>query len=249
MNLDSKSPIPLYFQLKQILIEEIEQGTWNPGDMMPTEHQLQEQYQVSRTTVRQAMQELELEGKIIRYRGRGTFVSKPKVSHSPEHYPTLTDHLRERGITPGWQVLSSEWAAAPKDIAEAMHIELNAQVFCLRRLRLENTEPIGLHVAYVSPDFADAIDENHFAEGGSLRYLQNQDLLESCTATRVLEAVPATQEEADLLHVEKGAPMLMIRRVVISPDGQPIEAFRGVYRGDRFEYHIVNMRAVTTINK
>jgi GntR family transcriptional regulator len=248
MSLDSKSPIPLYFQLKQILIEEIEKGTWNSGDMMPTEHQLQEQYNVSRTTVRQAMQELELEGKIIRYRGRGTFVAKPKVSHSPEHYPTLTDHLLEQGITPGWQVLSSEWQAAPHDIAEQLQIDPGERVFCLRRLRLENTEPIGYHTAYVSPHFADAIDEKHFAEGGSLRYLQNQELLEHSTATRVLEAVPATPEEADLLHVVKGAPMLLIRRVVISPDGQPIEAFRGIYRGDRFEYHIVNMRAISTIN-
>lgn len=248
MNLDSKSPIPLYFQLKQILVGEIEKGTWNPGDIMPTEHQLQGQYSVSRTTVRQAMQELEMEGKIIRYRGRGTFVAKPKVGHGPDHYPTLTDHLLAQGITPGWQVLSSEWEAVPRDIAEQLNVKSQERVFCLRRLRMENTEPIGYHIAYVPPAFADAIDEKYFAEGGSLRYLQNQDLLENSTATRVLEAVPATQEEADYLHIEKGAPMLLIRRVVISPEGKPIEAFRGVYRGDRFEYHIVNMRAVTTIN-
>jgi GntR family transcriptional regulator len=248
MSLDPKSPIPLYYQLRQILIERINSGTWNIGDMMPTEQQLQEEFEVSRTTVRQALQELELEGKIIRYRGRGTFVAKPKVSHSPEHYPTLTDQLLDQGIIPGWQVLSSDWLVPPPDIAQELDIDTATQAFCLRRLRLENTEPIGYHLAYVSPSYADAINAEFFAEGGSLRYLQHDKLLEHCTANRIIEAVPAPKEEADFLGVEKGAPMLLIRRAVLNPEGYPVEVFRGMYRGDRFEYHINNMRAVSTIN-
>jgi GntR family transcriptional regulator len=194
------------------------------------------------------MQELELEGKIIRYRGRGTFIARPKASHSPDHYPTLSDHLLNQGITPGWKVLSSGWLSPASEIASLLQIESTTAVFCLCRLRLENTEPIGYHIAYVAPDFADSIDENLFTEGGSLRYLRNQDLLKSSTANRILEAVPASQEEADYLDVERGAPMLLIRRLVVSADGKPIEVFRGLYRGDRFEYHITNMRAISTIN-
>jgi len=248
MKLNPDSPIPLYFQLKQILLEEIEKETWKPGDMLPTEQQFQEQYGVSRTTVRQTLRELEIEGKITRYRGRGTFVAKHKISHSPENYPNLSDQLIAQGSTPGWKVLSAESVMPPAKIANQLGIELTAKVFCLRRLRLENTEPIGYHIAYVSPSYADLIDKNAFTKGGSLRYLSDTQLLEHCTANRILEAVPANQEEADLLDVEKGAPMLLIRRLTVTAEHKPVEAFKGVYRGDRFEYHITNMRAVSSIN-
>ena len=78
--LTRESPVPLYIQLKQLLIDRIAAGDWKPGDMLPTEEQLQEQYGVSRTTVRLAFKELEIEGKISRQQGRGTFVSEPKIS-------------------------------------------------------------------------------------------------------------------------------------------------------------------------
>lgn len=249
MNIDKNSPIPLYYQLKQILIDLITQGTLKPGDMLPTEQQLQEQYEVSRTTVRQAMQELELEGRVTRYRGRGTFVARPKISHSPEYYPTLTDTLLEQGLHPGWRVLSTEWITPLADVVLQLQVKPHAKVYCVRRLRLENGEPIGYHRAYVAPQFADAIDESALAEGGSLRYLRGRTgLLEDAMASRILEAVPANQEESELLRVEKGSPMLLIRRLVKSQKEEPIEYFKGIYRGDRFQYHINNMRAINPIN-
>jgi GntR family transcriptional regulator len=248
VTVDRDSPLPLYYQLKQLLVERIKRGDWRPGDMLPTEQQLQEQYQLSRTTVRRAFRELEIESLITRYRGRGSFVAKPKVTHSPERPYSLTNFLIQQGMRPGWQVLSAEWVPASEEVANRLQIEPGVQVYCLRRLRLANDEPIGYHIAYVSPVFTDAIDESALTEGGSLRYLRSQNHLDGSYADRILESVPAGEEESRLLGVERGAPMLLIRRLVISQQGQPVEDFRGIYRGDRFQYHIRHIPAVHPIN-
>lgn len=247
MALDPNSPLPLYYQLKQILAGQIDSGTFQPGDMLPTEHQLQNTHNVSRTTVRLAMTDLESEGKVIRYRGRGTFVAHKKVQHNPAVRPTLTNGVA--AATPGWQVLSANWVTPSAHVKSKLVLSNDDEVYCLRRLRLEKTDPIGYHIAYVAPPYAASIDEASFTDGGSLRYLQNVPALTDSTADRVIEAVGASDEVADLLRVEVGDPLLMIHRLVKNPDGVPIEYFRGVYRGDRFEYHINNVLAVSRINE
>jgi GntR family transcriptional regulator len=248
MRIDRDSPLPLYYQLKKLLLAKIESGVLKPGDILFTESQMQEQYDVSRTTVRQALKELEDAGKIVRQRGRGTFVAKPKVSHSPEQYPDLADHMVKQGLTPGWSLLGASWVIPPEDIAKQLNLAAGHKAFCLRRLRLENDDPIGYHVAYVSPNFATAIDETAFLDGGSLRYLREQNILETSIANRILEAVPASMEDAAVLNCSKGDALLQIRRIVLSADNLPIEIFRGVYLGSRFQYHINNMRAINPIN-
>jgi GntR family transcriptional regulator len=248
MTMDRESPMPLYYQLKRVLLSKIESGVLRPGDVFPTEQQIQETYDVSRTTVRQALGELEAEGKINRQRGRGTFVAKPKVSHSADLYPNLADNMFQQGATPGWTLLSASWVEPGPFVAGALQVSGGQKVFCLERLRLENDEPIGYHVAYVASSYASMIDERAFTSGGSLRYLRGLSVLEHSTADRTLEAVSASAKLASLLNVEAGAALLRVRRLIYTPDRDPIEHFEGVYRGDRFQYHINNMRAISHIN-
>lgn len=242
MTIDRDSKVPLYYQLTELLLESIRRGDLEPGDMLPTEQQLQEQHDLSRTTVRQALRELELEGLVTRYRGRGTFVTEPKVTHNPRL--SLTDYLQQKGMNPGWRVLDAEWLAAPSEVAERLDIPAESEAYRLRRLRLADGDPIGYHVAFVSPDFSGAIDEQALDQGGSLRYLQRGNELAESMADRFLEAVGASDVEAQHLGVEPGDPLLLIRRLVVSRDKRPIEDFRGVYRGDRFQYQISNLPSV-----
>lgn len=248
MTINRDSPIPLYYQLKRLLQTKIESGELKPGDIFPTEQQIQEQYAVSRTTVRQALSELEEEGKITRHRGRGTFVAKPKVSHSPNQHPDLTDHMTLQGLVLGWRLLKADWVLPTDDLRAALQVNAGQKVFRLERVRMEEDDPIGYHIAHVAPDFAGAIDEQVFTEGGSLRYLRNLPVLEQCIANRTLEAIPANERTAALLNVALDTPLLRVQRIIHTPDGQPVEAFTGVYRGDRFRYHINNMRAINGSN-
>jgi GntR family transcriptional regulator len=236
--IERDSPIPLYYQLKQLLSQRIDSGEWQPGDMLPTEMEIQTQYALSRITVRRSLKELELEGKISRFRGRGTFVSLPKISHSPDPHFGLTDVLRQQGVEPEWRVLSAEWIPARPEVAELLQLSAGTAVHCLRRLRLVSDEPIGYHIAHAVPKVATVVSENRLDQGGSLDYLQGFKPLSGSYATRTLEAIPAPEEVATWLAIEVGSPLLSIRRRVIGRDGVPIEQLHAVYRGDRLQYHV-----------
>jgi GntR family transcriptional regulator len=236
--IERKSPIPLYYQLKQLLADRIARGEWQPGDMLPTEEQLQEQYNLSRTTVRQALKELEFEGLISRYRGRGTFVSKPKISHSPDPHFNLSSFLKQQGMEPGWQVLSAKWLPATTEVAERLAIDSGTQVYQLRRLRLASGEPIGYHITHVIPALAKMINEKQLNQGGSLDYLPRIGQKNEIYANRIIEAVLASEETAILLDVVAGSALLMVRRRIFDPEGVPIEDMRAMYRGDRFQYRV-----------
>jgi GntR family transcriptional regulator len=236
MSIDRNSPFPLYFQLKQIIMKKLDARVWVPGDILPSEKEFQAEYKLSRTTVRQALKELEAEGRLSRHRGRGTFVTQPKVTHGLEPRNSLTAYLEKMGQQPGWQLLSAEWVRPPDDVAMRLGISPDARTFCLSRLRLADGEPLGFHIAYVSPNFAELINPEQFQQGGSLSYLQSSSLLADCCAQRTFEAVGAREEEATLLGVARGAPMFQIRRLLLTSGQQPIEDLRAIYRGDRFQY-------------
>ncbi|UCG25678.1 MAG: GntR family transcriptional regulator [Chloroflexota bacterium] len=236
--IERESPVPLYYQLRQLLTERITNGEWQPGKMLPTEEQLQDQYGLSRTTVRQALKELEFEGLISRHRGRGTFVSRPKISHSPDPRFNLTAYLSEQGMRPGWRVLSAGWVQAAAEVAERLAVESDLQLYQLRRLRLANDEPIGYHIAHVVRALGQAIDESRLDQGGSLDYLVTTGLLGQSLANRTIEAVPASEEVANYLDVLKGSAILMVKRRVFNSAGVPVEDMRAMYRGDRFQYRV-----------
>lgn len=236
--IERSSPVPLYHQLKEILLAQIADGAWAPGHMVPREQDLQDRYALSRTTVRQAMRELELGGHVTRYRGRGTFVSSPKLSHSPQPKESLSDTLIERGMRPGWTVLGAGDAAIDRALAPQLGVSEGDEVYRIERLRLANDEPIGVHTAWVAPRFRRFAVDAELATGGSLDYLRASNALDGSHADRILEAVPATAREAELLDVDVGAPMQQVSRLVTSADGAPIEALRAVYRGDRFQYRV-----------
>jgi GntR family transcriptional regulator len=248
MSIDRNLPIPLYFQLKQLLLEKIDSHEWKPGDALPTEQQIQDQYNLSRTTVRQALSELEDEGRIVRQRGRGTFVTETKLAHHPAEYPSLSDNMMLRGMVPGWKLLAAEWVEPDPAVTEALGIDGDEKVFFLERIRLEDGRPIGYHRAYVPAAFTDGIDGTAYTHGGSLRYLTALPFLDQCMANRVLEAVPASDSVAERLDVDPGAALFRVKRTIYSPQKVPVEYFVGLYRGDRFEYHVHNMLAVSGIN-
>ncbi len=239
--LERDSPVPLYYQLMQLLRRQIASGAWQPGDKLPPEEQLTEQYGLSRTTVRQALKELELAGLISRERGRGTFVSRPKLAHSPQPRYSLTDFLRRQGLRPGWRLLSAGWAVAPVDVAQSLGLEPGERAHYLRRLRLADEEPIGYHQAFCGPAWATLIDRHALTEGGSLAYLGGTGRLADSYAHRTIEAIPARAPATDLLAIEPGSPLLLIRRQLFSAQHRPIEAMQAMYRGDRFQYEIRHM--------
>ncbi len=236
--IDRQSPIPMYFQLKQILLEKIEGQEWLPGALIPSEQEFQDMYGLSRTTVRQTLSELVYEGVLVRQRGRGTYVSRPKLTHGPTKRLNLTEMIRQQGLEPGWRILERRWVQPNRHIQEVMHLNPETRVYRIVRLRLVNDEVIGYHAIYLTERYVAYIDAPALERGESTAYIEKAPEMQSSMAQRSIEAVAADDVRARALGIEEGSPLLQIERVISATDGTVIEFLQAAYRGDRFKYQI-----------
>jgi GntR family transcriptional regulator len=234
--IDRNSPVPLYYQLKQILVGKIGAEEWKAGELIPSEQELQDLYGLSRTTVRQTLTEMVFEGLLTRQRGRGTFVSQSKLTHSPDKHKGLSQSMMQQGIRPGWQLLESGWVTPNQKVQ--IELGVKHRVYQIRRLRLADQEPIGHHAAYVPEAFAAQINHDALVAGESSQYLQGIAQMRDSYARRTIEAVAANEIDAELLGIAESEPILQIERVIFSAEGAPIEFLQARYRGDRFKYQI-----------
>jgi GntR family transcriptional regulator len=241
------SPLPLYFQLKELLRQEIESGHWQPGQRIPSEAELCQAFDISRSVVRQALRELEYQGLLYRERGKGTFVAQPKISESlMQDLSGFFEDMVAKGLTPVTKVLRQEVQPADKKIAHYLQIEPGDQVIVIERLRSVGNEPINLVTTYLPYDICpDLIDED-LSTQSLYALLEKKHGLELSHGRRTIEAVTANQYEAQLLGVEEGAPLVLLDSVSYLRDGRPIEYFHAVHRGDRsrFEVEVVRVRCM-----
>ncbi|MET0994393.1 MAG: GntR family transcriptional regulator [Mycobacterium sp.] len=223
---------PRYFQVKlalQKLIGELESGA-----SLPPERELAEQLGTSRTTLRKALAELAGEGVLRRTQGSGNFVAPPKVVHVRQ-LTSLTDDLKAEGMQASSRVLALERVRADKAVAERLEISPGEKIHRLSRLRIVNGEPLAIEVAHL-PGRLPGLGAR-LAEKGSL-----YATLRECYGRKVaavedtVETALTTPEEADLLGIRTGQPLLLLHRSARDEDGHVVEWTRSVYRGDRFRF-------------
>jgi GntR family transcriptional regulator len=243
--IDRDSYIPLYIQVMDALREYIENGDTQPGEQLPGEPELCRLFDVSRTVIRQALRELEYEGLIYRNKGRGTFVSEPKIRESLfEELTGFYQDMEAKGHPPVSRVLKQEVVPAGPKIAAFLQIETDSRVIQIDRLRYVNDEPIVLVTTYLPYALCPGLAEVDLAERSLYAYLESEYGLQIARGHRVLEAVPANKMEAELLGVKKGAPLIMLDSVSYLADGTPLEYYHAVHRGDRsrFEVELIRTR-------
>jgi GntR family transcriptional regulator len=232
--LDSTSPIPLYYQLKQFIIDQITSGALKAGDRVPSEAEIGEQFKVSRTTVRQAYSELVNLGFLTRMHGKGTFVSLPRIQQRLTSLTSFSQDMRARSQHPGARILRFETIPAPGNVATPLQITVGKPVIILRRLRLADDTPIAVETSYLVHDLCSGI-LNEDLENQSLYEMLSQKY--QVIPTRALQALEATSspaEEARLLQIRKGGPVLHIQRTTFNQNGVPFEQVESYYRGDRY---------------
>lgn len=242
MPIDRTSPVPLYHQLKQILQAQIDGAVWKPGDLIPGEQELQERHGLSRTTVRLALGELVTEGRLVRQRGRGTFVAQPKVSHDPARGVRLTDYIRGQGLEPGWRVLGCSWVDGDKTVCAALRLAAGTRVRRIELLLLADAEPIGHHVAYLPPHVGAALPDELDDDAllARLRALFDDN---DANVARTVEAISAEPIHLTHLHVTPRHPILLLTMVYADADDQPVGLLCAAFRGDRFKYEISSRRS------
>lgn len=236
--LDRQSPVPLYFQLKQVLLEKIRRGDWTPGTLIPSEQELQDSYQLSRTTVRQTLSELVSEGHLMRQRGRGTFITQPKIAYDPSLGIRTNEYLNTYGVALGWSLIDHGFIDAPDDAAAALNLSGQSRVYRVQRIRMAGTDLLGYHIAYTPPQVAAHIDQERLVTGESLDYLHALPALSGAHIQRTLEAALPDERDRKLLGADRGIAILQLTRLVLSADGLPLEYLYSRFRGDRFKYRI-----------
>lgn len=228
----------------------IDSGEWPVGHVIPPEVEMAKQMSVSRATVRQAILELVTEGFLRRVQGRGTVVTKPKVEPIAA-LASFTENMKAMGVRPSHKVLSVAWTYPSRKIAEFFRLDpvREEKVLCIRRLMLADDEPISLQAAYLPPYLVHGHEEVFSMtrlELHSLYALIEQELgVAIWRADETLDVSIARKgEEAELLEISAGHPIMVIRRCTFDRDDRPIEYVKHLFRPDRYRYRISLYRTI-----
>jgi len=229
------APVPLYHQLKEVILYRMRSGEWRPNARLPAEDELAQQYLVSKATVRQALSELAQKGYVRRVQGRGTFVTEPKVQHGPRELTSFTQETHKRGARPSSRVLIQDVVAADGAIAAALRLIEGSRVFRLKRLRYADGEPMGLQTAYLPLDLVPDIVGEDFAAVSLYELLGRKYGLAPARAEETHFVVALGGDDAALLGAAQGSPGLAAERVTFLASQRPLELVRSVMRGDRYK--------------
>jgi GntR family transcriptional regulator len=236
-SLNKEIPVPLYYQLKEILLEYIREHPKDLEEPLPTELELSSHFDISRPTVRQALNELVFEGYLYRIKGKGTFISKPKIKQ--DFLLTLdsfNNEMRKKGFSPSTKLIESNVIKSDEKVSKALELAVGSNVFELRRIRFTNQEPIVVVVTYIPCQKCPGLIEKDLESDSLYEILEKEYDLIIYKAVRNLESVAAGQYEAQLLEIKKGAPLQFFESITYLIDGTPIEYSLAKYRGDRNKF-------------
>ena len=235
--IDKTSPVPYYYQLRQLLERAISSGVLGVDDKIPTEAALCERYDVSRTVVRQALSDLEHTGLVVRQKGRGTFVAAPKLSEFvAQTLTSLHEDLSARGERLETTVLRLEVEPVSPHVARMLDLPDSEQIVLLERLRYLRGEPLVVTTAYMQYALCATILELDMSDRSLFETYERELGYRLHRGTRAIEARAASVEIAEHLGVREGAPVLAFSGVTYIEDGRAIEYFVGVHRGDRSRF-------------
>lgn len=235
--IDYESPIPFYHQLKEILKANIMTGEWVPGDRIPSENELRNAYQISRNTVKKALDDMVQEGLLKRIQGKGTFVAKPKLEQSLTGFYSFSKVIKQQGMEPKDVVISIEEIEADTNIANQLKIDLNEPVTALRRLRCADEEPIILETSYIPKKIVSEIPHDMLKKYSLYDFMEKEAGVVVVSAKEIFEPVLVRDYESQYLGVKEGYPALMLDRIAYNAAKQPVEFCRSIVRGDRCRFY------------
>ncbi len=238
----SVGPMPLYQQLKQRLRDEIARGDYKPGDQLPAESVLIQQFGVSRITVHQALSDLATEGLVVRRRGKGTFVTERRIQHDLARLTDFVEDMELAGLAPSSRVMAFTHEVAPALVATALLLPPEAEVVRIDRLRLANDEPIACDTAWLPLRYGALLSENDLTAETIPHILKEWfDIpIERCSF--FFTAAAASPQCAQALQVAPGSSLLVIERITCTRNEEPVYLQRRYYRPDRVQYRVAVRR-------
>jgi GntR family transcriptional regulator len=235
----SLAPIPLYYRIKEYLINKIETGTLQPGDQIQTEEELSEMFKVSRMTARRAVNELAQEKRLIRKQGIGTFVAEPHIDRQLRKLTTLTEELQQMGYT-GLRSKVLAWSThqATSPLALTFGINVGERVLRIRRVRYTGDVPIAMQTIIFPDKYAPGIQPTDVKDRSMYEVVEENTQQRIKGAQQKIDAVAATPYLAKWLEVPIGSPLFKVTRQAYFESGQKMDIAKTYYRPDRYSFQV-----------
>ncbi|MBS4206896.1 GntR family transcriptional regulator [Bacillus sp. FJAT-50079] len=229
--------LPLYYQLMDIIVSKIEAGDLKEHDKLPSERELCETYNVSRTTVRQTMQELEKEKLIYKEHGKGTFVSPKVIDQSLVKFYSFTDEMKKINKIPSSNVLAFETMSADSHLAKKMSIIENDPIYKITRLRYADEEPMMYEISYLPIRRFPHLQVEDLEKVPMYDLFRERYNVMITKANERFKAVSTDKIAAEMLNIGEGEPSLFIERMTYENE-EIIEYTATFARGDKFTYSV-----------
>ena len=231
--------VPKYYRIKERVLEMTQ--TLTPGSRVPPERLLAVQLDTSRTTVRQALQELVGEGRLDRVQGKGTFVARPKFYRTLQ-LTSHTEDMHAQGLEPASRTLEIGHVEADEKLSLLLGIGVGESVLRIERLRLASGEPMASETTHLSERRFPGLRQCLGTCASLYTALAEVYGVHLTDAEEAIETSLATPREAALLATDVGLPMLLLSRHSHDAQGTPVEWVRSVYRGSRYKFVATLMR-------
>ncbi len=235
MFIDKKSPVPAYFQLKNILLDKIKSGEYAAGSLIPSERELSENLGISRMTVRQAINLLANEKFLVREKGKGTFVNELKFEQ--RNIMSFSETVRRQGMVPSTKVLESTIETECFDVKEQLDLRPDQKVYRIKRLRLADTTPIAVEEVFIPENICPGIDKLDLTKS-LYELLKTFYSIDISYIDNTIEAIKADKENRELLMLSSGIPVLQISGINYTKDGKKLFYESDVYRADKYNYSV-----------
>jgi GntR family transcriptional regulator len=236
IEIDADSFVPAYFQLAQILHREIMNGGMRPGDRVPSENELSDEYGLSRMTARKAISLLAEKGVVRREKGKGTFVSKPRVEGGLFLIPDLHDEMRMQGLSADVKLLGVKVVPAGKVPSSKLEMKKGEKVIYLERVLEGGGEPLVLDRKYVMLDRSQPLLESELGHGSTQDLFAGNPELMPVRADLKLSVTALSSREAKLLEGVKGDPAFCMEQLIFAANDRRVIWGWLIYRGDRFSF-------------
>ncbi|MED4074133.1 GntR family transcriptional regulator [Priestia endophytica] len=236
--IDTNKNVALYLQVKGILVKRIQEKVWKPNTLIPTEQELMQEFDVSRTTLRQAISMLVQDGLLEKKQGRGTIV-KPQslIGSSLGKLKGLAEEVTEKGLTPNSKLLRADFKNDLYHETSMLELVEGTEILVIERIRFADEVPIAIERSCWPAHIGKVLEKSDLNSAKFYEVLEENDIFLK-RAKEKISAINATIYEADLLGIRGGEALLEMTRLSFGFDDKPIEFTVTKYRSDKYHYDI-----------
>jgi GntR family transcriptional regulator len=230
------NPLPLYAQVEAALAERIADGTYPPGSQLPNEASLLASFGISRTTLQKTVQNLIARGLIEIRRGKGTFVTQPRLTQPLTELSGFVEDMRAHGRKPSARLLTKRLEIAGDTVAAKLALEPGTPVVHIQRVRIADGTPLSFDETWLPKDIGEKIIENDLEAEPIFALLEQKYGLALIEAEYRLEAIAADKAVARALEIATGSPIFLIERTSYGDGNRPVDYEKLYYRGDQIQF-------------